>query len=148
MKLRKLFFRTVSTMVDAEPLPVDWPAGEVVFTMSYFPSLMAWCWDNQVIGITDPLTSTLCATIPGPMKCFFWPDAPATAKIISVKIDGVEQLAPTADILGVMFQKRPYSYEAPRLWWGWSLLVFFKLFGAGMEATAAGMWLRDKGWKR
>ena len=160
--LRKFFFRTVSGMDDPEPLAVSWQPGEVVFTIRHFPALTIWCWDGQLVGLSNPLTSTLRAQISSPMTSFFWPDAPVTAKIISVKIDGFEQLAQPEKpdeahqaqnfgISGAMFQPRPYTYETPRIWWGWVLIpthwIARRILGP-LTPAAVAMLLAEKKWNK
>lgn len=127
---RKPFFFEVSGTSAAEPLLVNWPAGEVVFSISMFVGMTVWMSDMQIMGLSSYETIKLGGVFTVPPRCLHWPGAPEHAVISSVTIDGVEQIAQAKSIEeiknhrkfgihAVVFRPRPYTLEVRRRWWGW-----------------------------
>ena len=117
---RCLFYAPVVGMRSADPLEVNWPAGEYEIAIVRSTLVSLWLSPHEdgampVLGLTAQDEVVLHARAETPPRCFFL-HAPEGSMIRSIKVDGVEQLSEFG-IQAALFLDTPVLYERPRAWW-------------------------------
>lgn len=120
-----LFWSKRAGTVHAEPLPVCWPAGQYVIILQR--RVGAVIWGRAAGGVNCYGTSAgeeihVRFAMDEPASCFSLSGVNAYDNIISVQVDGVEQIAGPLNC--AVFCDRPIVVWKPRWWWGWAVRLF------------------------
>lgn len=103
---------------DQTPLPVDWGRGEYKIRIRLHPAIMIWTAGaaTNIVGI-GPQEFNVVITVDDPAVGFFWASPWPDALVVSLTVDGVEQLAGPMHALAL--GPRPTVELVPRKWWSW-----------------------------